>query len=115
VEDFDRCWRGAHFYRPPHQLIGHAVEAAIELNVIVDSGARLTRLGGEGVWSGGLRRPRGGAIRPERKTFSPPNTPESPLNLHPSQYPRLLPLANFSPATTVSFYSALDTRLKNAC
>jgi len=26
---------------------------------------------GEGVWSGGLRRPQGGAVRPERKTSSP--------------------------------------------
>ena len=36
VEDFNRRWRSAHFYRPPHQLIGHAVEAPLEQNVIVD-------------------------------------------------------------------------------
>jgi hypothetical protein len=29
-------------------------------------------IGEEGVWSGGLRRPKGGALRPERKTSSSP-------------------------------------------
>jgi len=36
VEDLDGRWRGPHFHRLPRQRIGHAVEAALELDVIVD-------------------------------------------------------------------------------
>src|ERR1700733_3004652 len=36
MEDFHDRGRGPHLHRLPHQLIGHAVEALIELDVIVD-------------------------------------------------------------------------------
>jgi len=36
MEDLDGGGRGAHFHGLPGQLIGHAVEAALELDVIVD-------------------------------------------------------------------------------
>src|ERR1700730_625590 len=36
VEDLDGSRRGAHFHRLMDQWIGNAIEAAIELNVVVD-------------------------------------------------------------------------------
>lgn len=36
VKDLDRGGSGAYFYLLLRQLIGHAVEAVVELNVIVD-------------------------------------------------------------------------------
>jgi len=45
VEDLDGCGRGMHFHGLSRQLIGHAVEAVVDLDVIVDVDGGLGPLG----------------------------------------------------------------------